>query len=155
MRRSPGFRPQSAQRGLMADSTLWWLLAGGAVAAELLTGTFYLLMLALGMAAGALAAHAGGGLATQLVTSAVVGGGAVAVWHFLRKRGAGGVDHDNNMHLDAGEPVHVDAWTQDNTATVRYRGTVWTAVPAGGVPQGTGAHRVREVSGSRLVVEKI
>jgi hypothetical protein len=39
---------------------------------------------------------------------------------------------------------------------VRYRGTVWTAIPAGGVPGGTGAHRVREVSGgSRLVLEKI
>jgi len=138
----------------MADSTLWWLLAGGAVAAELLTGTFYLLMLALGMAAGALAAHAGGGLATQLVTSAVVGGGAVAVWHFVRKRGAGAGDN-TNMNLDAGEAVHIDAWTAENTATVRYRGTIWTAIPAGGVPGGPGAHRVREVSGSRLVVEKI
>ena len=140
----------------MADSTLWWLLAGGAVAAELLTGTFYLLMLAVGLAAGALAAHAGGGLATQLVTAAVVGGGAVAVWHFLRKRGhAGKAGENTNLDFDAGEAVHVDAWTADHTASVRYRGAVWTAVPAGGVPAGTGSHRVREVSGSRLVLEKI
>jgi membrane protein implicated in regulation of membrane protease activity len=139
----------------MADSTIWWLLAGAAVAVELLSGTFYLLMLALGMAAGALAAHAGGGLATQLVVAALVGGGAVAGWHVARKRGAAGAPGNTNLNLDAGEPVHVDAWSQDNTATVRYRGTVWTAVPAGGIPGGTGAHRVREVSGSRLVVEKI
>mgnify|MGYP006147005675 CR=1 FL=1 len=57
----------------MADSTLWWLLAGAVVALELFTGTFYLLMLALGMAAGALAAHAGAGLAVQLVVAAGVG----------------------------------------------------------------------------------
>jgi membrane protein implicated in regulation of membrane protease activity len=139
----------------MADSTLWWLLAGAAVAVELLTGTFYLLMLAFGMAAGALAAHAGGGIATQLVAAAVFGGGAVAVWHAVRKRGSAGEPENTNLNLDAGEAVHVDAWTADNTATVRYRGTVWTAVPAGGVPGGPGAHRVREVSGSRLVVEKI
>ncbi|MEJ5988864.1 NfeD family protein [Ramlibacter sp. PS3R-8] len=139
----------------MADSTLWWLLAGGAVAAELLTGTFYLLLLALGAAAGALAAHAGGGLATQLVAAAVVGGGGVAVWHAVRRRGPAGAGENTNLNLDAGEPVHIDAWGADNTATVRYRGTVWIAVPAGGVPGGTGAHRVREVSGSRLVVEKI
>ena len=63
-------------------------------------------------------------------------------------------DH-TNMDFDAGEPVHVDAWTADNTASVRYRGTVWTAVPAGGTPQGTGPHRVSRVDGSRLVVEKI
>ena len=30
-------------------STLWWLVAGALVAAELLTGTFYLLMLAIGL----------------------------------------------------------------------------------------------------------
>ena len=38
----------------MAESTVWWLLAGVAVAAELVTGTFYLLMIALGLASGAL-----------------------------------------------------------------------------------------------------
>ena len=40
-------------------ATGWWLLAGVLVAVELLTGTFYLLALALGAAAAALAAHAG------------------------------------------------------------------------------------------------
>jgi membrane protein implicated in regulation of membrane protease activity len=37
-------------------STLWWVLAGALVIAELLTGTFYLLMLALGSVAAAVAA---------------------------------------------------------------------------------------------------
>jgi membrane protein implicated in regulation of membrane protease activity len=138
----------------MADSTLWWLLAGGAVAVELLTGTFYLLMFALGLAAGALAAHLGASVPTQLVVAAVVGGGAVAGWHFLRGRRAVGTA-GSNLDFDSGERVHVDAWTSDNTAQVRYRGAVWTAVPAEGTPQGTGAHRVRHVDGSRLVVEKI
>ena len=40
----------------MADSTIWWLIAGVLVAAELMTGTFYLLMIAIGMASAALAA---------------------------------------------------------------------------------------------------
>ena len=39
-------------------STWWWIVAGVLVAAELATGTFYLLMVAIGCAAGALAAHA-------------------------------------------------------------------------------------------------
>ena len=141
----------------MAESTLWWLLAGAAVAVELITGTFYLLMLAIGMAAAAVAAHAGLGVATQLVVAAAVGGGAVAGWHLVRRRRAAGRpdDGNTNMNLDAGEPVHVDAWSADATATVRYRGSIWTAVPADGLPQGVGPHRVREVNGSRLVVEKI
>jgi membrane protein implicated in regulation of membrane protease activity len=140
----------------MADSTLWWLLAGAAVAVELLTGTFYLLMLGVGMVAGALAAHAGTGQSTQLVVAAVVGGCALAGGHVLRKRRfTGSAGANANLDFDAGEPVHVDAWTVDHTATVRYRGTVWTAVPADGTPQGTGPHRVRKVDGSKLVVEKI
>ena len=61
----------------MSDSTLWWLLAGFTVALELFTGTFYLLMLAVGLAAGALAAHAGLGLAGQLSVAAFVGSAAV------------------------------------------------------------------------------
>ena len=140
----------------MADSTIWWLLAGAAVAVELLTGTFYLLMLGIGMAAGALAAHAGAGQAAQLVAAAVVGGGAVSVWHVVRRRRfRSPAGESTNMDLDAGEQVQVDAWTADNTASVRYRGSLWTAVPAGGAPQGPGLHRVRTVDGTRLVVEKI
>ena len=61
----------------MAESTFWWLLAGAAVAVEMLTGTFYLLMLALGLASAAIAAHAGASLPFLSVIAALVGGGAV------------------------------------------------------------------------------
>ena len=67
-------------------STLWWVLAGVLVIAELLTGTFYLLMLALGSVAAAVAAHAGATGSGQFVAAALVGGGATAVWHFKRAR---------------------------------------------------------------------
>jgi membrane protein implicated in regulation of membrane protease activity len=112
-------------------------------------------MFAMGLAAAAIAAHAGTSTAIQIVGAAVIGGGAVAGWHMLRRRGAGPAAPGTNLDFDAGEAVHVDAWTADNTTTVRYRGSTWTAVPAEGTPQGTGAHRVRHVDGSRLVVEKI
>ncbi|HET8744618.1 MAG TPA: NfeD family protein [Ramlibacter sp.] len=141
----------------MADSTLWWLLAGAAVAVELLTGTFYLLMLAIGLAAGAIAAHGGAGPSTQLVVAALVGGGAVAAWHLLRgKRPSEPPAQANSaVNPDVGEAVQVEHWGADHTATVRYRGANWTVVPFGGTPQGPGTYRVREVVGSRLVVEKV
>jgi len=140
----------------MADSTLWWLLAGAAVAVELLTGTFYLLMLAIGLVAGALAAHAGAVQAIQLVVAAVVGGGAVTAWHLKRgQRPAEAPAKSNpNVNMDVGEEVHVEHWGPDHTATVRYRGANWTVVALGGTSQGPGTYRVREVVGSRLVVEK-
>ena len=141
----------------MADSTLWWLLAGACVAVELVTGTFYLLMLAVGMAAGALAAHAGLATAAQLVVGAVIGAGSIVGWHMVRGRRTGEppAAANPNVNLDVGEQVQVDAWAADHTASVRYRGANWTVVPFGGTPQGVGPHRVREVTGSRLVVEKI
>jgi hypothetical protein len=40
----------------VSAATGWWVAAGIAIAAELGTGTFYLLMIAVGLAAGALAA---------------------------------------------------------------------------------------------------
>ena len=63
----------------LSNASVWWVAAGVAVAAELGTGTFYLLMIALGLVAGAIAAHLGLGTTTQLLVAAVVGGGAVTV----------------------------------------------------------------------------
>ena len=37
----------------VSPATVWWVVAGAAVAVELATGTFYLLMIALGLAAAA------------------------------------------------------------------------------------------------------
>ena len=68
----------------MSESTIWWLLAGAAVGIELVTGTFYLLMLAIGLGAAALAAHLGLPLTWQLVTAAVVVGGAVVLFRGVR-----------------------------------------------------------------------
>ena len=66
--------------------TLWWLAVGALVAAELLTGKIYVLMLALGAAFGAMAAHAGLGTTAQVVCAV---GACVAItllWHANRTR---------------------------------------------------------------------
>ncbi len=141
----------------MAESTIWWLLTGTAIAVELVTGTFYLLMLAIGLAAGALAAHAGASTTVQIISAAVIGGGAVAGWYLKRGRAPAGPTASANpdVNLDIGEIVHVEAWNPDGTASIRYRGANWTVVPDGGAVGTPGAHRVREVVGNRLVVEKI
>ena len=141
----------------MEVSTLWWLATGAAVAVELAVGTFYLLMFALGLAAAALAAHAGFGGATQMVVAAVVGGGAVAGWHVRqsRKPRAPRAEANRDVNLDIGETIHIDRWEVDGTASVKYRGAQWTVVQLNSTAPSTGAHRVAEVMGNRLVVEKI
>ncbi|MEZ0208134.1 NfeD family protein [Ideonella sp.] len=140
----------------MADSTIWWLLAGAAVAVELLTGTFYLLMIAIGLAAGALAAHAGAAPTVQLLVAAAICSGAVTAWHLLRpKRSDAPTGSNRDVNQDVGATIEVPAWESDGTASVKYRGAQWTVVAAPGENPQAGAHRVREVVGSRLVVEKI
>jgi len=141
----------------MAESTIWWLMAGAFVALELVTGTFYLLMLAVGMVAAALAAQAGAGMVLQLLVAALVGGGAVVVWHQVKKRKPTdpSARADRSVNLDVGEIVQIEAWNPEGTANVKYRGSNWTAIHRSGVIPSAGAHRVSELVGSRLLVDKI
>jgi membrane protein implicated in regulation of membrane protease activity len=141
----------------MAPSTLWWLLAGAAIAVELLTGTFYLLMLALGMAGAAVAAHLGAGTVVQLLVAAGLGGGAVVAWHHIRKKRPSDLSAraQRSVNLDVGETVQIDSWEADGTASVKYRGANWTAIHRPGVSPTAGAHRVAELVGSRLLVDKL
>jgi membrane protein implicated in regulation of membrane protease activity len=142
----------------MADSTLWWVLAGSAIAVELMTGTFYLLMLALGLAAGAVTAHLGGAGSAQLVVAAVVSGGSVLGLRRYKQGlpGSAPAEANRDVNLDIGETVQVDAWTGEGTASVKYRGATWTAAPAPGYTDtAAGAHRIVEVVGSKLLVHKV
>ncbi|MEJ8848077.1 NfeD family protein [Variovorax rhizosphaerae] len=141
----------------MELSTVWWLIAGAAIVLELMSGTVYLLLLGGGFAAAAVSAHLGAGLTTQLVVAAVIGVGAVLAWYVIRKRRPPELPAQSNadVNLDVGGSVQVDAWNTDGTASVRYRGAQWTAMHRPGVTPTTGMHRVAEVVGSRLIVDKI
>lgn len=141
----------------MAQSTLWWLLAGTAVGIELLTGSFYLLMLAIGLAAAAVCAHMGGSFTAQIIVVALVSAGSVLGWRQYRKRQPNSLPATANrdVNLDIGETVQVDAWAQDGTSTVRYRGSSWAVAGVAGEPLSAGPHQVVEVIGSRLIVRKL
>ena len=140
----------------MAESTIWWVLAGVAIAVELVTGTFYLLMLSLGLIAAAIAAHLGAPTTLQLIVAALVGGGSVVAWRSYKQKTPcappASANHDVNM--DIGETVHVEGWNPDGTGTVKYRGAQWSvSIKPGETPQ-PGLYTVIEVVGSRLVVKK-
>lgn len=140
----------------MADSTLWWLAAGGLIAVELITGTFYLLMISLGLIAAALAAHAGLVTPWQWVSAALVGGGSVLAWRAYKRSqpAAAPARANHDVNLDIGETVQVDQWQADYTCSVKYRGAHWDALLQEGQPAETGAYVIAEVVGSRLVLKK-
>ncbi|MBI5717605.1 MAG: NfeD family protein [Burkholderiales bacterium] len=138
----------------LSSSTLWWLLAGALIAAELATGTFYLLMLALGCAAGALAAHTGLGSTAQIVVGALVGMAATALWHLKRARQPRSAPAESNrdVNLDIGQTVIVRAWGEDGSAQVSYRGASWSAAFDGVGTPAPGPHAIVAVRGSQLVL---
>ncbi len=69
-------------------STIWWLLTGVVIATELATGTIYLLMISVGLAAGAIAAHLGLDLPVQISCAAVVGMVSIFLGRRIRRRRA-------------------------------------------------------------------
>ena len=145
----------------MSESSIWWVLAGLAVTAELLTGTFYLLMLALGLAGGALAAHLGLSVTMQLVLAAVVGGGAVAILQKVRPRPHSNLapQADADVNMDVGQVLNIDHWSAPTATQASYRGAMWSVellVGSTGMADGPplpGRYRIREVVGSVLRVE--
>jgi membrane protein implicated in regulation of membrane protease activity len=140
----------------MDASTMWWLLAGAAVIAELMTGSFFLLMLAIGLAAGAVAAHLDANLTQQLVSVAMVGGGTTAAWYQWRRMRphAPKARYNRDVNLDIGQTVQVNAWEPGGHATVQYRGANWQVLLRDPhAPATPGRYSIVEVRGSQLVVE--
>ncbi len=137
----------------MSDSTMWFVLAGVLVAFELVTGTFYLLMLGLGAAAGAFAAMAGYDLTGQLIAASLVGVLGVIVLRQLRR--AKTIIEEQVGQLDLGAQVHVDAWDANGTSQVKHRGAVWTAQLAPGQAPLEGSYRIESMKGNTLVLVKI
>lgn len=137
----------------MTDLTGWLVLAGVLVVFELLTGTFYVLMIAIGMAFGAIAAMLGLSLPAQILVAAVVGVIATGILHRSRfgRPLRQDASRDPNVNIDIGQSVQVETW-KDGKARVMYRGAQWDVDLAPGAIASAGSFKIVEVRGSRLVL---
>lgn len=137
----------------MSDWMGWLLAAGVVVILELFTGTFYLLMIAIGLASAGLVALAGLGAPAQTLTAAGVG---VLATLLLRRSKYGKTAHsevgrDANVNMDVGQRLSVAHWV-DGAARVMYRGAQWDVQLAPGADPEAGSYTIQEVRGSRLIV---
>jgi membrane protein implicated in regulation of membrane protease activity len=107
----------------MSAYGIWWIVAAALIAAELLTGTFYLLAVGVALACGGIAAWLGWSAANQWLTAGVLGIVAVALLEWW-KRGRAAPQQPG---LDVGQMVHVQSWGPGRTARVSYRGSTWDA----------------------------
>ena len=137
----------------MSDWIWWMVLAFGLLILELVTGTFYLLVIALALAAGGIAGLAGAPFTLQLVVAAAVGFTG-ALWLRRARFGRLKTEGDDLQNLDVGQVVRVENWSASNTARTSYRGAAWDVVLAPGETAAPGDFVIQSVQGSRLVVAR-
>ena len=141
----------------MSIRIIWLAIAGILVAIEIFSGTFYLLMIAIGLAAGGLTAMAGAHFSVQFIVAGVVG---LLVTLILRKSRLFGKPHPQRnpaIYLDIGQTLDVGKWEKPENgnyrARVNYRGAPWDVEL---LPDGepvTGQFVIREIRGAILLVD--
>lgn len=138
---------------MATNGLIWWIAAGALIVTELFTGTFYLLMIAVGLLAGGIAFAVGLALHVQMGVAALVALIAVVL---LRRSRFGSwkrrdASRDTAVNLDIGATVEVRHW-HDGRARAMYRGAQWDVELAPGESEGARWYRITALEGSRLVV---
>lgn len=112
------------------DNYIVWFVLGLALAgAEMLVGTFYLLVFGLAAGVGGLMALIGLGVVPQLLAAAAC---AIAGTLWLRKHP---ISRGKAVpSLDLGQRVEVEQWKSATALRVRYRGAGWDAEVAEALP---------------------
>jgi len=111
------------------EDFLWAILGLTLVIVELLTGTFYLLMLAIAAFGAALAAWLGQPFGVQAVVAAAVSAAGCYGVHVYRAKN----EKEQMPPIDAGQPASFENWIDQGArlARVRYRGASWDALVDG------------------------
>ena len=136
------------------ETYLVWLVAGFAlVIAELVTGTFFLLVLGIAAFAGSATAWFGLGFWIEALCSAVVAVAGVLWVRQQRKT----MQRPDMASLDLGQAVAFDSWVsrEQGRARVKYRNTQWDAEVEGERDLEPGQVLfIRAVDGNTLKVSK-
>jgi membrane protein implicated in regulation of membrane protease activity len=137
----------------MADYILWAAAGLILVIAELVTGTFYLLVLGIAALAGGAVAFFGLGFWGQAIVAAVIAVVGVILIQQRRSR----MESPAMSSPDLGQPVTWESWLneRDRLARVRYRGASWDARVVGeGALQAGDMLYISAVNGNTLEVTK-
>lgn len=138
----------------MVDYVVWFVIGFGLVIAELLTGTFYLLVIAIAFGAAGVAALLGASVVLQLATAAAFSLGGT-LWLRQSKFGRRLRDRvisDHVQNMDVGQTLRVDQWAPNRTARANYRGATWDVELAPGEEAASGEFVIRAINANRLIV---
>ena len=109
----------------MDHAIVWAVIGLVLVIVEVVTGTFYLLMLGVAAFGAALAAWLGLGFSAQSIVAAVVSAVGCYGVHLYRAKNSA----QQMAPIDAGMPASFESWLDAGSrlARVRYRGASWDA----------------------------
>ena len=112
---------------IMQDYLIWTILGFVLVIVELMTGTFYLLVLGVGARVAAFAAWMGAPFLVQVAVAGVIasiGTWMVQKWHATQRK-----DGDQSNAIDVGQMVTMVNWINqpEGMLRVKYRGAEWDA----------------------------
>ena len=113
----------------MEEDLAWAIIGLTLVIVELLTGTFYLLVLGIAAFGAALVAWLGQGFPVQAVVGGVIAAGGCYGIHLYRAKNT----TQQMPAVDAGQPASFENWLDQpaRRARVQYRGASWDAVVEG------------------------
>lgn len=111
----------------MQDYLVWTVIGFSLVIIELMTGTFFLLVIGVGALAGALAAWLGVPFIGQVAAAGIVGG--FGTWWVQHWHAGHRTDGDQANAIDIGQSVTVANWVNqaEGTLRIKYRGADWDA----------------------------
>lgn len=135
------------------DIPLAWLIAGFVlIIVELVSGTFYLLVLGIAALVGAGIGYAGGAVVWQAIGAAVVAVAGFFVVHHYKQA----MSPKHMPGLDVGQPAVFESWVDQASgqARVRYRDALWDARVAGETPERGEILYISAADGNTLKVSK-
>lgn len=137
--------------------TFWIVLAALLAVAEMMTGTFYLLVLAGGAVIGAIAAVLGVSMTFQVLGAALAAAaGFVALQNFRGRAGTSPSASQNpDLHTDIGAVVRISSVDPGGRVRVNYRGADWTARVEGDTVDREHDYRIIQIDGSVLVLKLV
>jgi membrane protein implicated in regulation of membrane protease activity len=130
----------------------WAILGLALVIVELLSGTFYLLMLGIAAFGAAAAAWLGADFPLQAIVAGVVA--AAGCWAVFAYRARNATRQ--MAHIDAGQPAKFESWVDQGArlARVSYRGASWDArIDGGESPEPGAILYVQGTDGNTLKVD--
>jgi membrane protein implicated in regulation of membrane protease activity len=133
----------------MAAYTYWFILALILLGVEMMSGTFYMLVLSIAVGLAGVAAWAGLAMVWQITLAGVA---AIIGTLILRRSKVTRTADANKDSLDIGQTVRLVSWNDDGSMRVYYRGAEWDAEPESADVHRDGMLYIKTIQGSKLIL---